>query len=174
MQAAPVSTGGKGSAGPSPFQKGQALWWQAPCSLPDKTSLTSGLQRCRSEPGRGLWHTVYRGRNTGPLSLPHQGVCLMPLLTDQSCTLNCHQGWAGCQRELWFKQPVLHGRKDQPGHSCPRTQYISLWAEQGWRRESLCPGCLHAEQRGRHTAPGKQDGGVIKPHCLLISFHCLN
>lgn len=112
-----------------------------------------------------------------PLSAPqwaHQGVCLTPLLTDQSCTLNCHQGWAGCQRELWFKQPVLQGRKDQPGHSCPRTQYISLWAEQGWRRESLCPGCLHAEQRGSHTAPGKQDGGVIKPHCLLLSFHSLN
>lgn len=64
----------------------------------------------------GLWRQEHW---PSPSALPwtQQGVCLVPLFIHQSCTMNWHQGCAGCWRELWFKQSVLQGRKDQPGHS---------------------------------------------------------
>lgn len=66
-------------------------------------SLTYGLQRQEHGPSP-----------SGPPQT-QQGVCLMPLFIHQSCILN--QCCAACRRELWFKQCVFQGTKDQPGHS---------------------------------------------------------
>lgn len=118
-------------------------------SARSQTSRPPSPQVCKTRGSVALWLLSKQGpwtyglqRQEHWLSPPapprtQQWFCLMPLFIHQRCTLNWHQGCAGCQRELWFEQSVLQGRKDLPGHSHTHTQHDStLWAEQRERTES--------------------------------------